>query len=67
MKARQVISSIGAVIAIYGIASSVLFFIGYNVRLLAWVDGWGTAAGWAIRGLMVAAGIAMYISGRKTA
>jgi hypothetical protein len=67
MNVRQVISTIGAVIAIYGIASSVLFFIGYNMRLLVWVDQWGSGAGWLIRALMIAAGVGMYISGRKTA
>lgn len=67
MNVRQVISTIGAVIAIYGVASSVLFFIGYNMRLLVWVDQWGSGAGWLIRALMIAVGVVMYISGRKTA
>jgi hypothetical protein len=67
MNVRQVISTIGAVIAIYGITSSVLLFIGYTMRLLVWVDQWGSAAGWIIRAVLIAAGVVMYITGRKTA
>jgi hypothetical protein len=67
MNVRQLLSTIGAVIAIYGVASGILFFIGYTVRFLVWVDRWGTPAGWGIRALMVVVGAALYISGRKAA
>ncbi len=65
MNVRQILSSIGALIGVYGIASSVLYFIGYNIRLLAWVDGWGMATGWIIRIVLVVAGTVLYIYGRN--
>jgi hypothetical protein len=67
MNTRQIVSSIGAVIAVYGIVSSILYFIGYNMRLLVWIDQWGSIAGWIIRVALVIVGGVMYLIGRKTA
>jgi hypothetical protein len=66
MNVRQVVSTAGAVIAIYVIVSSIFHIIGYNMRLLVWVDQWGPVAGWAIRMLLVVIGGVMYYIGRKT-
>ena len=66
MNIRQIVSTAGAVIALYVITSSIFHVIGYNMRLLVWVDQWGGAAGWAIRVLLVATGGVMYYIGRKT-
>ncbi|HPV42040.1 MAG TPA: hypothetical protein PKX40_12750 [Spirochaetota bacterium] len=65
MKTKQVLSSIGALIGVYGIASSVLYFLGYNMRLLVWVDQWGMYTGWFIRIVLVVAGTVLYIYGRN--
>ncbi len=67
MKAKQIVTSIGALIGVYGIASSVLYFNGYNIRLLLWVDQWGMTAGWIIRIVLIVAGAGLYIYGRKSA
>jgi hypothetical protein len=66
MNIRQVVSTAGAVIVIYVITSSIFHVIGYNMRLLVWIDRWGPAAGWTIRVLLVVIGCVMYVSGRKT-
>jgi len=46
--------TIGMYMAIAGIASIVLHFMGMNLSLLMWIDMWGATVGWAIRiGLLV--------------
>ena len=52
------LGGIGATIALFGILSIVLSFIGYNLRILMWIDSWGVGAGWGIRiGLIVVGGV----------
>jgi hypothetical protein len=54
--------SIGGFIAVAGILSIVLSFIGYNLRILMWIDTWGTTVGWIIRiGLVVLGGVIFMI------
>ncbi len=65
MNVKHVLSSVGALVGVYGIASSVLYVLGYNVRLLEWVDEWGMATGWIIRIALVVAGTVLYIYGRN--
>jgi hypothetical protein len=49
---------IGGFLALAGVISIVLHFIGYNLRILIWIDRWGTGVGWGIRiGLVVVGGI----------
>lgn len=66
MNVRQIVSTAGAVIAIYVVASSIFHIIGYNMRLLVWVDQWGPLAGWIIRVILVVIGGILYFIGRKT-
>jgi hypothetical protein len=48
--------SIGAGMAVMGIASTLLSFFNYNLRLLMWIDLWGTSVGWIIRILHIVGG-----------
>lgn len=48
--------SIGSLLLFLGAGSVVLHFIGYEFRLLMWIDNWGETIGWIIRGTMIAAG-----------
>lgn len=41
--------SIGMYMAIAGIASIVLHFLGRNLVILMWIDMWGETMGWVIR------------------
>ena len=66
MNVRQVVSTAGAVIALYVMVSSVFHIIGHNMRLLVWVDQWGPAVGWVIRVLLIVIGGVMYYIGRKS-
>ena len=49
----------GPVLALAGLASIVLYFVGLNLKILVWIDAWGAAVGWAIRIGAVVAGVAL--------
>lgn len=50
----------GLVVAAMGIISILLSIFNYNIRLLAWIDLWGTATGWIIRILLILGGGALF-------
>lgn len=50
----------GILLAAMGVMSIVLSIFNYNIRLLAWVDMWGTTMGWVIRILLIAGGGALF-------
>ena len=47
---------LGTYLLIAGIGSILLNQFGYEFRLLMWIDNWGEAIGWSIRGGAVVAG-----------
>lgn len=47
----------GFYLAVFGLLSMVLSFFNLNFKILAWIDLWGTAAGWGIRIGFVVVGI----------
>lgn len=65
MNLKTVIIYAGALCAAFGIGSMALNFMGRNYSFLLWVDTWGIVAGWIIRAVMVLAGIALYLTGRR--
>ena len=50
----------GLLLAAMGIMSMVLSIFNYNIRLLAWIDIWGSTMGWIIRILLILAGGALF-------
>ena len=46
----------GLALVLLGLASSILSFFNYNIKLLAWIDIWGDTMGWVIRILLIAVG-----------
>lgn len=46
---KSKLTGIGALMVLFGIASGILSFFNYNLKLLMWVDLWGEAMGWVIR------------------
>ena len=56
---KSKLSSIGALLVLFGIASGVLSFFDYNLKLLMWVDIWGTTMGWVIRIALIIVGAAL--------
>ena len=55
--------SIGSAFLFFGIGTIVLNLIGYEFVLLSWIDNWGEAIGWVIRGAMIAVGGGLYFLG----
>lgn len=61
---KDKLSGIGAFLALAGILSSVLYLLGYNLRILMWVDMWGVGVGWGIRlGLIVVGAVLFFMTG----
>jgi hypothetical protein len=57
----------GLVLAAMGAISMLLSIFNYNIRLLAWVDMWGSTMGWGIRILLILGGGALFfLFGRET-
>ena len=56
---KSKLSSIGALMIVFAIASTILSFFDYNLKILMWVDIWGTAVGWAIRVALIIVGGAL--------
>lgn len=59
------LSAIGGFLALAGVASIILNFIGYNLRILVWIERWGTGAGWAIRIGLIVVGLLLLFLGQK--
>ncbi len=59
-------SSIGGMLAFFGLFSSVLSFFGYNLKILMWIDSWGPTVGWIIRiGLILVGGALFFLFREK--
>lgn len=50
----------GLVLAAMGLISALLSIFNYNIRLLAWIDGWGSTMGWVLRAVLILAGGALF-------
>ncbi len=58
----KVLSNLGGALALFGIISSVLYFLEMNLRILMWVDMWGPTVGWAIRGGLIVVGAVLFFA-----
>ncbi|MEL6547972.1 MAG: hypothetical protein AAFQ82_25325 [Myxococcota bacterium] len=56
------LTKIGSFMALAGIISAGLSFVGYELRILMWIDMWGVGVGWAIRIALILVGGALYLS-----
>ncbi len=60
---KSKLSSIGGFMVLAGIASILLHFFDYELRILKWIDLWGTTIGWVIRiGLIVGGGLLFMVA-----
>ncbi|TLU61635.1 hypothetical protein FE810_14080 [Thalassotalea litorea] len=57
---------VGLYLMIAGIASLLLNLVGYELKILMWVDNWGQNAGWAIRLGAIVVGAVMYFAIKQT-
>ncbi|MBE9516438.1 MAG: hypothetical protein IME93_05620 [Proteobacteria bacterium] len=51
----------GLYLFIAGVGSILLNQFGYEFKLLMWIDNWGEAVGWVIRGGAIVAGAALFL------
>lgn len=56
----QKIASLGGFMAVAALISGALSFVGYNLRILMWVDMWGPTTGWVIRGAVLVVGAILF-------
>lgn len=59
------VGNVGKFLAAAGVLSIVLNFIGWNLKILMWIDNWGTGAGWGIRIGIVVLGVVLILVGKK--
>ncbi len=56
--------SIGTILVIFGGGSILLNLVGYEFKLLMWIDNWGETTGWAIRIAALVIGAVLWFLGR---
>lgn len=56
---------IGSLLFLFGAASSVLYFMDYNLKLLAWMNDMPEIQQWLIRGGLMVVGAALWLIGNK--
>jgi hypothetical protein len=56
---------IGGLMVLLGAGSAVLGLVGMEFRLLMWIELWGPAIGWMIRGALVVVGAGLWLVGHK--
>lgn len=56
--------SAGSFLALVGVLSIGLYFVGYNLRILLWVDMWGENVGWLIRIGATVVGVILFVVGK---
>jgi hypothetical protein len=54
------VAGFGALLGLFGLVSSLITFIGYELRVLMWIDLWGPLVAWSIRLGLIVGGIAIY-------
>jgi hypothetical protein len=56
--------SFAGFLILMGAGSMVLHLIGFEFILMSWVDSWGAATGWIIRGAVLGLGLTMAALGK---
>lgn len=58
--------NIGGLMVLLGLGSIVINLIGYEFRLVSWMDNWGTTVGYALKiGLAVIGAILWFIGNKQ--
>lgn len=56
--------SLGFLLLVLGVGSSVVHFMDMEMRLLQWIDTWGEGAAWGIRGGLAVLGLLLIKFGK---
>ncbi len=62
---EEAVSRLGIGIALLGIVSSLLKIIQLNLKILVWIDAWGSGIGWGIRLGLIGLGILLFLIAPK--
>jgi hypothetical protein len=57
--------TLGFLLLVLGIGSSVVTFMDMEMRLLGWINNWGEEVAWGIRGGCVLLGLVLIAAGKK--
>jgi hypothetical protein len=57
----------GSALFLFGLASSILYWLDYNLRILLWIDMWGETMGWLIRGALIVGGGVLFVVAKMMA
>ena len=57
--------SIGALLFLFGVASSILYFMEYNLKILSWMNEMPETQQWLIRGGLIVLGAVVWVLGNK--
>lgn len=55
----------GSLLLFVGVGTVVLNLVGYEFRILMWIDNWGETVGWAIRAALIVAGGVLWVLGDR--
>jgi hypothetical protein len=61
----QTMKKLGGTLFFFGVGSIVLYFLGMQFIILAWIDLWGSTIGWMIRAALIIVGAILWLIGRK--
>lgn len=63
---KSKLSPLGGMLAIFGLLSTLLYFLDFNLKLLIWIDNWGETIGWTIRIGLIIVGAALFFLARSS-
>ncbi|MEP6792860.1 MAG: hypothetical protein ABJB16_00925 [Saprospiraceae bacterium] len=58
--------TLGVILLVAGILSSVLYFLQMNFMFLNWINTWGPDKAWMIRGGIIVLGIIFFFMGKPS-
>ena len=61
----KIMKKIGGTMFFFGVGSIILHFLNMEFIILAWIDLWGPAVGWMIRGALAVIGGILWLVGTK--
>lgn len=59
------VKKLGGALLLLGVVTCILNFMGYNLKILMWIDNWGSGTGWGIRvGMIVVGSVLVFLGSR---
>lgn len=56
------VQGFGLLVALLGLVSSVITFFDYELRVLMWIELWGSLVAWGIRLALIAGGLGLFFA-----